>query len=328
MTNFQIYKKTLSFSLVNALLGILCLAILVGFSTLGFVLMDKANGNGILGLVIGFIVSIIFIILINIFGTNVMKAGQIAMITKGTTEGKLPDNTFKNGCKAVKSRFGSITVFFMITNAIKGVFQQIGRMITRVGERVGGETGSSIASAINSVIQILISYLADCCLGWVFYRKDKNAAAAACEGAGIFFKHGKTFGKNFVRIFGMGFISLVLIGGAFMAGFYAIFHALPTTFENLAVEIGELIAQQEDPSSFLMALQNPQTLTIAAAAIAAIVIWSMLHSIFVHPFILTGVINNFMQSGMKDMPTEAELAQLEAKSGRFSKLRAKAEALS
>ena len=53
-----------------------------------------------------------------------------------------------------------------------------------------------MSSVISSVISVVVSYLCDCCLGWVFYRQDVKSAKATCEGAVLFFKHWKTLAKN------------------------------------------------------------------------------------------------------------------------------------
>lgn len=33
-------------------------------------------------------------------------------------------------------------------------------------------------STISGAISVIVGYLCDCCLGWVFYRKDKKATRA------------------------------------------------------------------------------------------------------------------------------------------------------
>ena len=123
MTNFQVYKKTLSFSLLMFAVDIIGLLLFVGCAALGFVIFAaSAPELAILGLVIGVIVGIVASVLINIFVTNRIKAAQIAIMVKGVTEGNLPERSFKEGFNEVKGRFASITAFFFITNAIKGIF--------------------------------------------------------------------------------------------------------------------------------------------------------------------------------------------------------------
>ena len=318
MTNFQVYKKTLPFSLVEFLVSLLALFILAGLCSAGFFLFSKQMDHALIGLAVGFIVGIIVVILINIFVTNRIKAAQIAMMTKGVTEDQLPDHTFKEGFNEIHGRFASITAFYFVTNAIKGIFRQIGRGINKIGTAVGGQVGDSVTSAIDSAIQILIGYLCDCCMGWILYRKDVSAAKAGCEGAVIFFKHGKTLIRNIGRIFGMGLLSLVLVGGAFTGVFYLIFNQFPAMFQTLAAEIAEAAARGE--GNIAEFLTDPQMLALFSAVVFGIILWTTFHSVLVRPFILVGVLRNFMAAGQKDIPSEADFKELDHKSPRFAKL--------
>ena len=314
MTNFQVYRKTLSYSLVMFLVDIIKLVILVGLTILGFVLFEKFFGMGLAGLPVGLLVAIIAVVLITIFVSNRIKAAQIAMMAKGVTENALPDHTFKQGFEEVKGRFGSITAFFFITNAIKRIFRQLGRTINKIGSAIGGQTGNTITSAIDSAVQTLIAYLCDCCLAWVMFRKDQNAAKSACEGAVIFFKHGKTLIRNIGRIFGMGFLSLLVIGGAFFGLSYLLFTQFPGLFQTLS---NEIITAGGDIPEFVY---DVNMLMIYVAAVLGIVIWSMIHSVLIRPFILVGVMRNFLLAGQKDMPKEADFQEVASKSPRFAKL--------
>ena len=318
MTNFQVYKKTLSFSLVGFLIDILSIVMWGGLAALGFIIGNKINDKGILGLIIGLVLGIVIMVLIKIFVSNVLKAGQIAMMTQGVTEGKLPDKPLHEGRQIVKSRFASITAFFMVTGAIKGIFRQITRSINRIGTAVGGDTGNTITSVINTGIQILVGYLCDCCLGWVFYRSKEGTAKAACEGSAIFFKHGKTLMRNIGRIFGMGALGLIIVGGAFFGLFYGIFTLMPNAFNSLSLEVSETMTRLEIQDAEF--LKDPKMLMLIIAGVLAIVLYSMAHSVFIRPFILVGVLRNFTASGIKDIPTEQEFAELNKKSPKFAKL--------
>ena len=320
MTNKQIYRKTLTFSLRKLFIDLIALVAVGAFATLGFVLMDKYNSEGLVGLLIGLIVGMIIIAIIMHFIGYTYKAGQIAMMTKGVTEGTLPDHVYREGKKAVKERFGTVAVFYLVTNAIRSIFNALARGINALGKAVGGERGGQVADAINSAIQVVIGFLCDCCLGWVFYRKEVSAAKATCEGAVIFFKHGKTLIKNVGRIFGMGLLSLLLIGGALFGLGYFIFLQFPQTFELLAGEISQMDISTD--AQIAQYLQDPKTLTIIAAAVIAVIIWSFIHSTFVRPFILVGVLRNFTAEGIKDIPTEESFSVLDGKSQKLAKLRA------
>ena len=318
MTNFQVYRKTLSFSGVMFLLDILGLAILGGFTVAGFFIFNAAMQNGLVGVIIGFVLGAIVAALLNVFVTNRIKAAQIAMMTKGVTDGNLPEKgTFKEGINEVKGRFGKITAFFFITNAIKGIFRQIGRGITRIGSAIGGQAGGSVGSAIDSAIQTVVGYLCDCCLGWILFRKDQNSFRAGCEGAVIFFKHGKTLVRNIGRIFGMGILSFIVIGGAFFGLSFVIFSQFPQMAASLAAQLQAM--SEEDVAIF----QDGTVFIIAASAIVGILMWSAIHSVLIRPFILTGVLRNYMAAGQQDMPTDQDVAELETRFPRVGKLSSK-----
>ncbi|MBR6917991.1 MAG: hypothetical protein IKN38_07380 [Clostridia bacterium] len=320
MTNKEIYKKTLTFSVRRLLFDVLTIVLVAAITAAGYLIAENAMDKGLIGLLIGLIVGIIVAVIISRFISYALKAGQIAMMTRAVTEGELPDNVYAEGKRMVKERFATVAAYFAATKIIKGIFDQLGRVITSVGDAIGGDTGSTIGSVISSAIQTVVGYLCDCCLGWVFFRKAQSAVRATCEGAVLFFKHGKTLAKNAGRIFGMGIASLLVIGGAFTGIFYLIFSSLGTTFNTLASEIAEAAARAE--TELPSALTDPTTLMIICAAVIGIVIWLMIHSAFIRPFILAGVIKNYMESGMNDIPTEESFSMLDGKSKKFAKLRA------
>lgn len=323
MTNFQIYKKTLGFSLRRVLIDFLTLILFAGLIIAGYFILEKVNGNGMIGLLIGLFAAIIAAVIISRFVSFKLKAGQIAMMTKGVTEGELPDDVIAAGKNVVKERFITVAAYFAVTGAIKGVFNELGRLLTKAGERLGGETGKTVGSIVSSAVSTLISYLCDCCLGWVFYRKDKGAFKASCEGAVLFFKHGKALLKNVGRIFGIGLLSFVVIGGVFFLIFALILSNFMEFFQTMAVWLAE---NAESAEEFPELLKDPQMLMIGSSILLAVIIWSFLHSTFIRPFVLTGVLRNYMEAGINDMPTEESFESVKNVSRKFAKLAEKADA--
>ena len=321
MTNNEIYKKTLGFSLRRVLWDIIALVLLAGLATVGYMIGDKAAGSGVIGLLIGAAIGLVVLIIILRFVSFMFKAGQIAMMTRGVTEGELPDNVIAEGKKVVKERFATLAVYFAVTGAIKGIFRQIGRGITKLGEAIGGDTGGAVGNTVSSIMQTIVNYLCDCCLGWIFYRKDEKPAKAACEGAVLFFKHGKTFLKNMGRVFGIGVVSLLAIGGAFFGIIYAVLSRFPAAYEKLAAELSVKLA--DETSAIATWLKDPKAIPIVFAAIGGIIIWSIIHSVFIRPYVLVGVLRNYIESGKNDVPSEASFAELDAKSPKFRKLHEK-----
>ena len=145
MSNKEIYRKTLGFSIRRLLWDVLTLLLFAGFATAGFFLGDKfMEDGGPIGLIIGAIVGIIIVALVLRFISYTYKAGQIAMMTRGITEGELPDNVIAEGKRTVKERFGTVAAYFAVTGVIKGIFNQIGRGITKVGQAIGGDAGGKV----------------------------------------------------------------------------------------------------------------------------------------------------------------------------------------
>ena len=317
MTNGQIYRKTLGFSVRRLVWDVLAVVLFLALTALGFVIGDRIRDNGAIGLLIGAVVGIIAMVIILRFVSYLFKAGQIAMMTRGITEGELPDNVIGEGKRVVRERFATVAVFFALTRAINGIFSQIGKGLTKAGQAIGGNTGGAVGSTVSSVLQTIVRYLCDCCLGWVFFRKETKAARAACEGAVLFFRHGKTLAKNMGRVFGIGLASLLVIGGAFTAIFYPIAARYPDFYESLARSIA---AEAEGEGWVWQLLQNPATLPVVFAAVGGIIVWAILHPVFVKPFVLTGVLRNYLESGMNEVPTEESFALLDGRSARFRKL--------
>ena len=325
MTNKEIYQKTIGFSLRRIGWDIVAVLILAVCGAAGFFGAEKLWNMGLIGLGGGAIVGLILLAILLRYVSYTYKAGQIAMMTKAVTEGSLPDDTIAAGKEIVHERFTTVAVYFAATGVIKGIFNQIGRSLTKLGESIGGDAGNAVGSAVSAAVSTVVAYLCDCCLGWIFFRKEEKATTATLEGAALFFKHGKTLAKNMGRVFGMGLLSLLLIGGVFFGILYLVFNSFPAVFSRLAAEISEAFARGEistaDTAENVRAfLTNPSTLMIGAAVLGAIIIWSILHSAFVRPFVLVGVLRNYLESGMNDIPTKESYDAVAKISPKFAKL--------
>ncbi len=320
MDNQQIYKATLCFSLRRLLWDLLGLIGLSALAFGGLLIAEKLTDKGLVGLLIGGIIGLFALVFFLRWVSYKFKAGQIAMMTKGITEGSLPGDVLGEGMKTVKERFTTVAAFFAATGLIKGIFNQIGRGITAAGRAIGGDSGNNVASAINSVIQVVINYLCDCCLGWVFYRREIKSAKATLEGAVLFFRHGKTLAKNLGRVFGIGLTSFIAIGGVFTGIFYLIASGFPAAFEMLFNELTEAAVRSQ--STLPGWLNSPGNLMLIASAVGGMIIWAVIHSVFIRPFVLTGVLRNYINSGIKDIPTEDSFSVLDQKSEKFRKLHA------
>ena len=318
LDNKAIYKKTIIFSVHRLLWDIASFIVFFIICAVAFFIAESTTNKGLIGLAIGLIIGIIFLAVVMRYISYSYKAGQIAMMTKGIVEDKLPEDTLTSGKQIVKKRFTTVAAYFAVTNVIKGIFSQIGNAITSVGQAIGGDNGNAIGSTISSIIQTIVNYLCDCCLGWVFYREDEKSSKATCEGAVLFFKHGKTLAKNLGRVFGMGILSFIVIAGIITGISFLICQLFPDFFSQLSAEIIEAAARAETelPSFF----SDVNSVMLIFSAIIGISLWSMIHSAFIRPFVLVGVLRNYINSGIDHIPTEESFKELDAKSTKFKKL--------
>ena len=90
MDNKQIYKATLCFSIRRVLWDLLALVVWAGVMALGFFIAEKTADKGLIGLAIGGVIGLIALVIFLRWLSYKYKAGQIAMMTKGITEGELP----------------------------------------------------------------------------------------------------------------------------------------------------------------------------------------------------------------------------------------------
>ena len=317
LDNRQIYQKTLGFSYRRFFWDFLSFLIFVGLMAIGFFVAKNTFNQGLVGLFIGAVIGIVVIAVISRYLAYRAKAGQIAMMTKGITEDSLPTDVIGEGYKIVKERFTTVAAYFAVTGAIKGIFRQIGQGISNAGKMVGGDTGGAIGSGIASAVETVISYLCDCCLGWVFYRKDEKATRATLEGGAIFFKHGKVLLKNVGRIFGFSLLSFLVIAGVFFGLAYLIMLCFRDAFVGLSAELAGNANISDSGASFF---SNPNNLMLVCAGIVGVMFWLMIHSVFIRPYILVGVLRNFLNSGINDAPDASDFEAISKKSPKFRKL--------
>lgn len=121
----------------------------------------------------------------------------------------------------------------------------------------------------------------------------------------------------------MGLLSLILVGGGVFGLSYIIFAQFPGVFEALRMEIAEAFIRGGE--TIPEALNSVMNLELIFAGAVALILWTTIHSVLVRPFILVGVLRNYMEAGLKDIPTEADFAELDKKSPKFASLHSKIE---
>ena len=80
MTNKEIYKRTLTFSLKKLLFDVISLVLFVAATVGGVLLAEKFFDQPVIGLIVGLIIGIIVAVIISRFAAYNCKAAQIAMM--------------------------------------------------------------------------------------------------------------------------------------------------------------------------------------------------------------------------------------------------------
>ncbi|MDD3334548.1 MAG: hypothetical protein PHI98_03415 [Eubacteriales bacterium] len=320
MKNGAIYSKTLKFSLLRLLIGVLGIAAAALITYVGYLCgksLDDTTHLLVTGicLVVGMVV---FGLIVHYLG-YMLKAGQIAMITRGVTEGTLPEDVVAEGKAAVKKRFVTANVYFLIESGIKAITSQItSGLNTLTSAASGNDKGvlGTIASLVMMFINIVLEYVNYCCLGWVFYHPEQNAFKSTCDGAVLYFQNWKTLLKNAGKV--MAFtLAAVLI-------FFAVFCAL-----NIIV----LEAALPDNGSLdmvLFTMDDGSELTLRGmlyigAVLVAFLFAMLLHSTFVKPYLLIMVMRNYMDAAQGSTPGFDVYEKLCGLSKRFKKMFEKSE---
>ncbi len=296
MTNFEIYKKTLPFALWRIVYSLLGLLVMVGLPVGAFLLTRGNEQTCVIVTSIAAVIGIVLFAFLARYLSYMLKAGQIAMITEGVSEGEMPDNVLEAGKEAVKTRFVAANVYFGLQSLIKGITSELTRGITGVAGALGslgGESGrgvgTGIGSAISAFVEIVLEYVNYCCLGWVFRNKGQNAFKSTCDGAVIYFQNWKVLLKNAAKVIGISLLSLVVIGGPLTV----LFRSLIGTSRGLIQLLAAIATEMEIETSLCV---------WCAAAVGGVLVWGVIHGALVKPYILVSVLRKYMEAAEETPP--------------------------
>ena len=195
----QIYGKTLKFVWLKLALGavitvasVLLLALFWGISSL----MDNPAVFAILLFVWAGLTAVLYKVAMY-YGGYMIKAAHVAVISQAVTTGTIPENMFETGKNMVKERFGATNVYFVVDGLVSGAVKQLQNVVGKIDNIFGNIPGvSAIVSFVQMFIGIALGYIAVCCLGYTFYKKEDGAFKASCDGVAIYFQNAKHLLKS------------------------------------------------------------------------------------------------------------------------------------
>lgn len=302
MSNSEIYRRVLRFSVVRLLRTILCMLLLVALPLATFVALGVAGMDEIVQLAAtgaAFIVALIIFYVVAHYGGYLLTAGQVAMITEGVATGTLPDDTYTAGKRAVKSRFATASVYYGLMSITRAITNEVSRGMNALANAVDGDNNagpaSIVASVISTIVSVVLEYLNYCSLGWVFLHKEQSAFKSTCDGAVIYFQNWKTLMKNAGKVIFITIISLAIVGGAFFGLFYLVLGGIePLT---------SVLADIDATATFEDGTAVPAgTSLIVLCAIIALILWGGIHGAFVKPYLLVSVMRRYIEAGRTSTP--------------------------
>ena len=324
MKNGELYKKTFRFTLMRALSGLIGTALIAGLPVLTYFLTGKLDDEPRIFACIGaFVVGIVAVGLLSHFIGYVFRAGQIAMVAEGITTGELPDDPYTEGKARIKQRFGTVAVFFAIEKVINLIVSQISNAVTHVtgtvSRRTKNDAANYVSLAINIFVAAVMAFLCSCCMGWVFVHPDENPWRAACDGAIVYFKNWKTLLKNAGKVILMALVSLIVIGGLLFGLTYAVTDNM-TSVNIIAEDLTAFCAEEEMDIAFTAAEWK-----LVFEGVIAFILWIVVHSTFIDPYIMISVMNRYMKAGLENPPVRTEDGKLKNLSKAYGKALAGAQ---
>ena len=323
MTNGEIYRRTIRFAVMRVLCAIIGTVIVIALPVATFILASSAGEFvSVVATGVALLVGIVLFALVARYAGYLFTAGQVAMIARGIDEGSLPEDTYAAGRQAVKERFTTASVYFLLFSITKAISNEITLGLNALASVVGGASRGSglvggIAGLVSAVISVMVEYLNYCSLGWVFLHNDQGSFKSTCDGAVVYFQNWKTLLKNMAKIIAISLLSFVIIGGIFFGLAYLILGSI-APLASVFADIDASITINDSPAPSGMTL-------VVLSFVVALLLWSGVHGAFVKPYILVSVMRRYIEAGRANPPKVDLYEKLSRMSKGFRRALSKAE---
>ena len=233
----EIYFKTMKFvwlKLAIGAAGVLATGLTGGILALIGSLFSSTAALllGLFGLLIGIG---IWYGLSHYFG-YMIKAGHVAVVACALSTGALPENQTEWAKQAVKSRFATANVYYVLDGLVNGAVSQLRKAVNLVAELLSSVPGISSAKTFaDQLVSTVLGNVDECCLGWCFAHPELGSFHASCDGVSIFFQNSRHLLKAGVKL------SLVVLGITGAAGFLTAIIAIALFHKTAAACIIALI---------------------------------------------------------------------------------------
>jgi hypothetical protein len=214
----EIFRKTMPFVWAKLLLGIATIVVsaLILAILLGIAWLFKSPGVGFFMVIIWLALTGIVRFILNHYIGFLIKAGHIAVITEAVTTGKVPDNQVAYGKQAVKERFATSNIYFILDKLVAGAVRQIQRVVGKVTDAMSAIPGmGAVTGLAQFFVSISLGYIDECCLGYTFYKKEQKAFKSGADGVVIYWQNIKALLASAAKtmlfvVLGLAGITLVM----------------------------------------------------------------------------------------------------------------------
>lgn len=226
MKTNQIFKQTSVFIFKKILVGLISMLIVVLPAGILFGIgCAFSTSISIILLVVGFLIGSKLQNLFYKYFGYMVKAGHVAVIAETIEKGQVPENQYEYGKQLVKDNFVEANVYFDLDLLVSKAVKQIQKKISGLSEAVG-KIIPFADTFINQFIQASLDYVDECCLGYTFYKKDKNKFRSSSEGIVLYFQNWKGFLKTALKSSFVAIGSTALVGLIVFAIFGLIFRLI------------------------------------------------------------------------------------------------------
>ncbi|MDQ2087428.1 hypothetical protein RBH29_13430 [Herbivorax sp. ANBcel31] len=238
-TAIEIYKKTFSFVLLKAgvyvgayALMAVTLGVLIGI----FFLLRNVMGG--LAIIIGFLIMIFVLVNVWRFAKRyflyIVKAGFVSVVATYLTTGSLPEKgSFQHAKNTVTKHFGTTSIAAGIDLLVEKILKKINGLILKLGGIFSMLPGGKIIlQIITTMLTVVIGYIDEAILGYIFLRKDDEKPwIKAKDGLVLYVKSWKSILKN-ASLMALGIVTIRFV--SFIV-FYFLFALVFGGLGNLSV---------------------------------------------------------------------------------------------
>ena len=311
MKNTKIYAKILQFSIWKLLFSLLGVLAIIVLPMIAGALTYKNMTVFAVAVIAALIAGIVINFLLGRYASYMLTCGQIAMIERGLTTGEMPKDVFKAGKEAVKERFATANVYFVLKGITSSITHEITSVVNKLTDSKN-DAVSTVTGLISLGIAVVLEYVNYCSLAWVFHKKEQNAFKSTCDGAVIYFQNWKTLLANVGKILGITLVSLIVLCIPLIVGSIVLF---------VAVEPIAMFCEAVD-AVFELELG---TVAMMASLVIGIMLWIGLHGAFVKPYIMVTVMRGYIAAGEANPPKVDIYGKLSGISKSFKKALGKAQ---